>query len=93
MAVIHNAQVTAIQRYDNTVAYGTSFGTFPNWPQSRGDRLIQVTAEAGSTVQGCVMVTFGIGSWNVTSTQCVYNLQKLNYVDRLLTERRKQQKF
>ena len=50
MAVIRNTQVAAIQRYDYTVAYAIIFGTFPNWPQSGGDRLIQVTAEAGSTV-------------------------------------------
>ena len=52
MAVIRNTQVAAIQRYDYTVAYATQFGTFPNWPQSGGDHLIQVTAEAGSTVVG-----------------------------------------
>ena len=29
---------------------GSNFGTSPIWPQCGGDRLIQVTAKAGSTV-------------------------------------------
>lgn len=42
-------QVAAIQQYDYTESYGTQFGTFPNWLQSGGDSLIQVTTGTGST--------------------------------------------
>ena len=43
-------QVTAIQRYDNTVVLCNIIRDLPQLAASRGDCLIQVTAEAGSTV-------------------------------------------